>query len=675
MSQPFDRLPALPLIVNDPYFSVWCAADRLTDAPTTHWAGERKPLTGTAEIDGKSYRFLGAGKAPAMETESLAVTPTSTRSTLTAAGVAVEIRFTTPLLLDRPDILSMPVTYVDIAARSLDGAAHDVKLRFHMSDALCFEQRSFPEDPDERAATVDPGYPCVSRPAMLADSYRRGALNVAFTGRAHQGVVGHSGDHITIDWGYLYLAGEADVSAAEGGLMGEASGTVSAEQTLCLNLYAAYDDVASINYFGRVTPAWYARGGMTVLDAIDAFHARRGELFAACEALDQELMEKAFARGGEDYRLIVCAAYRHVIGAHKLIADENGDMVFLSKENDSNGCIGTVDVSYPSVPLFLLFNPEFVRGMCRPVLKFASLPVWGYDFAPHDVGRYPHATGQVYGLKTRGYNRRMHGLVYPPVYLYPAGADVFELSKQMPVEESANMLLMLAAASRADGDYSLEQKHMPLLDRWVRYLIEFGEDPGEQLCTDDFAGHLAHNINLSAKAMCGVAAYALIRKGLGDEAGCAEYMAKARAMAESWLRRASAGDYTYLTFEKVGWSMKYNLVWDKLFGLGLLDDAFYEKETKSYLARQNEFGLPLDSRADYTKSDWILWTAAMADDETFRALVKPVARYLRKSDTRVAFSDWYFTSTGRYRAFIGRSVQGGLFMPLLMDKWTKEAKA
>ncbi|MBO4299256.1 MAG: DUF1793 domain-containing protein, partial [Clostridia bacterium] len=103
--------------------------------------------------------------------------------------------------------------------------------------------------------------------------------------------------------------------------------------------------------------------------------------------------------------------------------------------------------------------------------------------------------------------------------------------------------------------------------------------------------------------------------------------------------------------------------------------AFYEKETKSYLPRQNEFGLPLDSRADYTKSDWILWTASMADDATFRALVKPVARYLRKSDTRVAFSDWYFTSTGRYRAFIGRSVQGGLFMPLLMDKWTKEAKA
>ena len=80
------------------------------------------------------------------------------------------------------------------------------------------------------------------------------------------------------------------------------------------------------------------------------------------------------------------------------------------------------------------------------------------------------------------------------------------------------MLIMLCAASRVDGDYSLERAYMPVLEKWVRYLIEFGEDPGEQLCTDDFAGHLAHNINLSAKAVCGVAAYALIRRGLGDEA-------------------------------------------------------------------------------------------------------------------------------------------------------------
>ena len=674
MAHSIDRLPALPLIVNDPYFSIWCAADKLTDAPTTHWAGAQKPITGTAEIDGKTWRFLGAGRAPAMETIALTVTPTSTSSTLDAAGVEVMITFTTPLLLDRPDILSMPVTYVDISARATDGKAHDVALHFFMSDALCYELRAFPENPEQREETTDPGYLCAQRPAMIRDHYSLEGLNIAYTGRAHQGIVGHSGDGITIDWGYLYLAGEGEITAAENGLSGDAARCITPDQPLELHLYAAYDDIASIDYFGRVTPAWYARNGKTILDAIQTFHTHREELRNACSALDEELMTKAYARGGEDYQLIVSAAYRHAIGAHKLIADENGEMVFLSKENDSNGCIGTVDVSYPSIPLFLLYNPEFVRGMCRPILKFASMPVWNYDFAPHDVGRYPHAIGQVYGLKNRGAYRRVHGLVFPPIYLYPASAEVFELRSQMPVEECGNMLLMLCAASHADGDYSLEQKYMPILDKWVRYLIEFGEDPGEQLCTDDFAGHLAHNINLSAKAVCGVAAYALIRKGLGDEDAYQTYMNKARAMAKSWLARASAGDYTYLTFDKVGWSMKYNMVWDKLLGLDLLDDSFYEKETKSYLARQNEFGLPLDSRSDYTKSDWILWSASMADDETFRALVKPVAHYLRKSESRVAFSDWYYTSRGTYCAFIARSVQGGLYMPLLMDKWTKKGQ-
>ena len=383
-------------------------------------------------------------------------------------------------------------------------------------------------------------------------------------------------------------------------------------------------------------------------------------------------MTRAEALGGEDYRRIAAAAYRHCIGAHKLIADEKGDMIFLSKENDSNGCIGTVDVSYPSIPLFLLYNPEFVRGMCRPILRFASLPVWTFDFAPHDVGRYPQAIGQVYGANDCAHLPDVYGRVHPPLYLYPASADVYEFRNQMPVEECGNMLFMLAAASKADGDYSLEKEYMPILDKWVRYLIEYGEDPGEQLCTDDFAGHLAHNVNLSAKALCGVAAYALIQKGLGNELEYATYMDKARDMARSWLRRADMGGYTALTFDKKGWSMKYNMVWDKLFGLGLLDEAFYKAETQSYLRRMNRYGLPLDSRSDYTKSDWILWTASMADNETFRKIVAPVARFLQESPSRVAFSDWYYTSSGEYVHFIGRSVQGGLYMPLLMKQWTEK---
>ena len=234
------------------------------------------------------------------------------------------------------------------------------------------------------------------------------------------------------------------------------------------------------------------------------------------------------------------------------------------------------------------------------------------------------------------------------------------------------MLIMLASAWYADGSAKLSGKYMATLDKWVRYLIEYGEDPGEQLCTDDFAGHLARNINLSAKAVCGVAAYGMLVKALGDAEKGEEYIAKAKTMAESWLARADAGDHTWLTFDGIGWSMKYNMIWDKLFRLNMMPDEFYARENAWYLKVMNEYGLPLDSRSAYTKSDWLMWVAALAPAEDFGAYAAPVAKCLRESASRVAFSDWYDTETGAYQAFIARSVQGGVFMPLLMKKWAEK---
>lgn len=330
-------------------------------------------------------------------------------------------------------------------------------------------------------------------------------------------------------------------------------------------------------------------------------------------------------------------------------------MAFLSKENDSNGCIGTVDVSYPSIPLFLHYCPELVNALCRPVLEFASMPVWDCDFAPHDVGRYPLATGQVYAARKPIGRTASH----PPYYLYPAGTDVWDPRYQMPVEECGNMLIMLEAARAFGADKALADQYRSLLDNWVKYLVQYGEDPAEQLCTDDFAGHLAHNVNLAAKAIVGVACYARLT---GDES-C---IAQAKSMAAHLLEKIGDNGNTPLTLDGQGWSMKYNLLWDKVLHLGLLPDSFYAAETASYLPRINTYGLPLDSRADYTKSDWICWTARMADDPAVRAaLIAPVAKELHETTSRVPFSDWYDTKTTRFVAFIGRSVQGGLFALML----------
>ena len=98
-----------------------------------------------------------------------------------------------------------------------------------------------------------------------------------------------------------------------------------------------------------------------------------------------------------------------------------------------------------------------------------------------------------------------------------------------------------------------------------------------------------------------------ILDALGRGAEAKIYRDEAKRRANSWLERAAVGDHTALTFDGQGWSLKYNLVWDKLFGLDLLPDSFYSQETKSYLARSNTYGIPLDSRSVLTKSDWLLW--------------------------------------------------------------------
>ena len=645
-----NRLPALPLITHDPFFSIWDCGPTPTGDRTRHWCGAEKPLAGTLIIDGVTVRFLGRGGRHSMARKEIEVTPLSTRYVYEEMGVQLEVKFTSPLLLDDLDILSTPVTYVQFDVSFTDGKEHDVVLNFNASEKLCYAGEN--------------------APVMRQDYFETDGLKIGYIGQKQQKPLSGSGDHITIDWGYLLFACDDgklyDPPAASAiALQYSKKSNVPFRSTLLVG----YDDIASINYFGRMLPAYYARNGKTIIEALKEFHAREAEILSRCDAFDAQLLADAYELGGDDYATIVTAAYRQSIAAHKLVADVNGDILFISKENDSNGCAATVDVSYPSIPLYLLYCPELVRGMIRPVMKFCKMPVWIYDFAPHDVGRYPVLNGQIYGSSHRPKNHS-DGMVTTPFYYYPAMEGIYNMSGQMPVEECGNMLLMLAALGKADGNWTMAEEDLPILRQWCQYLLKYGEDPGEQLCTDDFAGHLARNINLSAKAVMGIAAFSEILKALGNEAEAAEYMEKAKAMGESWLKRADAGEYTYLTFDGKGWSQKYNLVWDKLFGWNILPESFYEKELRSYLPRINIYGLPMDSRANYTKSDWTMWVAAMAEDrEVFDALTAPLARFLRETQCRVPFTDFYDTVDGVCEEFIARSVQGGVFMPMLMRKW------
>lgn len=431
------RYPAYPLIVHDPFFSCWSFTDDLAADATRHWTGALQSLSCVVRIDGKAFRCMNAepNGVPAARQTSVEVLPTRTVYAFEENGVRIRLSFLSPLLPARMDVLSRPAAYVIFETESLDGAVHSVLFFYGVSGDFA--------DGNNRVS-----YRSGKERAMTWSRLRKGGMELLCIGRTNQPVLEKCGDDVRIDWGYVCLAVPGNTGAATclvdfraAAETFAADGTLPADDCCALHtpfpengisaccaipltagpggtasahVITAYNDFYSIEFLNRKLKGYWTLSFRSFEDMVTGAERDFAALDGECRAFDAELLADASEAGGDGYAALLAAAFRQAVGAHKLVADIDGTPLFFSKENFSNGCIATVDVTYPSAPLFLLMQPEMLKGMMIPILEYASTARWKFPFAPHDLGTYPLANGQVYG-----------------------GAETSE-EWQMPVEECGN---------------------------------------------------------------------------------------------------------------------------------------------------------------------------------------------------------------------------------------------
>jgi len=584
---------------------------------------------GQGYIDAGIYERLPAPPIPQAVQKSVEITATQTKYEFNCGPVNLSVKFLSPLLMDDLDLYSRPISFITFNVQSNDDKRHNATLFFDASPDLAKHKSS-------QVAEIN--------------FYSKDGIAFQKAGTRDQPVLKRKGDDVRIDWGYLYV-GIKQGRAIEMSPVSRPSGipglfrskidfgpinNIPLERTMLL----AYDDLYAIQYFNQNLKAWWKKNFSSPEQMVKKSLEEYRSIAERCDKFDKQLYSDAVRAGGETYAKLCVLAYRQSLAAHKLVRGPNNEILFPQKENFSNGSIWTVDVTYPSAPLTLIYNPNLLIGMVEPLMYYSESGKWTKPFPAHDLGTYPLANGQTY-------------------------------PEDMPVEEAGNMIILSAAICKAQNNYDFAQKHWDVLSKWVEFLVNDGFDPANQLCTDDFAGHLARNVNLSMKAIVGIAAYAQMAKSLNKREQAGKYHNIATDDATRWMQMADDGDHYSLTFDKKGtWSQKYNLVWDKLLGLNLFPQSVYDKEIKFYATKQNGFGLPLDSRKTYTKSDWIMWTATLANNERdFETLINPVYKYATETPTRVPLSDWHETTDGKQVGFQARSVVGGYFIKMLENRW------
>ncbi|KAK8791797.1 hypothetical protein WA158_005174 [Blastocystis sp. Blastoise] len=661
---PGFRAPSVPLIVMDPYMSIWSHADHLYDEWTSHWTGSIMAMYGMIRVDGKVFRWMGhynvQSNLDVFDQKSVTTYPTRTVYVFEKNGVELTVSFSTPSFIEKKEYLMLPFTYIDYSVRSTDGQEHEVSVYYDNSGEI----------PSAYGDHKVDWY------IEKVDNY-----DVITMGEVDQQPLRDRNDRIS--WGRLFIATESDESVQLATLpdvvirnaflnntaypendfnyrnvndnwpvismtfnFGKVGSTVVSKYMIF-----AYDDIKSMNYFGtEMIPLWrhYYEDMYTLLRKVAI--PQKEEIVKMCITYDEYLMNKIYKDiDNDEYVTVTALVYRQVTGGCKWVWNpvEEKEWIFM-KEISSDGDISTIDVIYPAYPIFHYLAPDVFQTMLLPLLEYSNneAPKYGVhieynlEWAPHHLGVWPICDTKE------------------------------DQQEHMPVEETGNMLQLILAVAQKTHDLDYLDKYWPLLKKWADYLVKFLPDPGDQLCTDDFMGPSPHNINLAIKGFVGLAAYVDLLKMKGDLEQADVYAHICKDYYRWFKFNGYTDTHSRLQYNLPdSWSIKYNMIFQRVIDTHTFSDEDLQAEIDYYMKEHlNDFGIPLDNRATFTKADWMMWVAAMGSRDQFNQICHAFYRYANETNGRMPISDWFFTLNGDVKGFRARPVMGGIYMPLLALK-------
>ncbi|KAL2868411.1 glutaminase GtaA [Aspergillus lucknowensis] len=663
------RPPAIPLAVKSPYLSAWISAGRnggnggyLAGEWPTFWEGQITGWAGLVRVDGHVYTWMGLPGSTTVNQTAYEYTSTKSIFTMHVGDmVEMKISFLSPITPNDLRRQSLVFSYLDVSVSSLDGQSHEVQVYADISAEWVSGDRTAIAQWDYGVTSNGVAYHKVHRQTPLIFSEHRDQAEWGewywATDNA-ESLTYQAGADVDVrreftNNGRLRNTNDANYRAISNNwpVFGFAHDVGAIESTTSVLFSIGLAQFDAVQYAGSSdtltpVPSLWTSYFDSALEALEFFHNDYDTSNAMSTDLDDQVARDSVAAAGQNYLTITSLSTRQAFGATQLCGRGEGPYIFM-KEISSNGNVNTVDVIFPAHPVFLYTNPELLKFLLRPLLEIQESGHYPNSYAMHDIGtHYPNATG------------------------HPDGND-----EPMPLEECGNMVIMALAYAREANDTEYLEQHYTMLREWTNYLVDDALYPANQISTDDFAGSLANQTNLALKGIIGIEAMSVIARMTGHSDDASNLTAYAHGYINRWqtlgIAHSAAQPHTTLSYgSNDSHGLLYNLYADRELGLNLVPHSVYDMQSNYYPTIQNTFGVPLDTRHQYTKGDWELFTAAVASTSTRDMFISLIAEWINQTPTSRALTDLYDTVTGDYPqiTFIARPVMGGAFALLLLSQ-------